>query len=464
MEPTFPMAAERRMHPRVRLTLPVQLSPEHEPGRSCAGMTYDVSATGLQVITDTSLDRLSPLVVTFQLPGESSVRQIRARIVKALRNELGSGVRLGVEFVDLSGEEQGRVDASLRHSDLRSLLQRAAELHASDVHLSANHPPLVRVNRQLKPLRPDVLEGGVLKDMIYSVLDPRQREAFERDLQLNFSLSAGHGLRYRVNVHTQRGHVEAAFRRIEPRVRTFAELHLPRAAQELTDLRDGLILVTGPAGSGKTTTVAAMIDAINATRAAVVIALENPIEYVHEYKKSVIKQREIGLDVQSFPVGMREAMRQDPDVIVVGEIRDADTMRTALDAAETGHLVLATFSAGDALQSLSRAIHFFHESGQQDVRFQLANCLRAVVCQRLLPRTDGKGLAVATEILTNVPAVAHLIRLGNLEQILSVMQTGQRHGMHTLDHSLQRLFHERQISVDTLQQHAPAAHRMIGAG
>ncbi len=463
MEPTHP-TTERRTHPRIRLALPVQLSPEHEPGRSCEGITYDVSGAGIQVMTEAALDPNSPLLVTFQLPGESGIRQIRGQIVKALRNERGLGVRLGVKFVDLSEEDRDRVDASLRNADIRSLLQFAAELHASDVHLSANHPPLIRVDRQLKPLRPAVLNGAVLKEMIYSVLDPRQRQAFERDLQLNFSLSIGEGLRYRVNVHTQRGHVEAAFRRIEPRVRTFSELHLPPTVQQLTDSRDGLILVTGPAGSGKTTTVAAMVDMINANRTAVVIALENPIEYVHEYKHSVIKQREIGLDVQSFPIGMREAMRQDPDVIVVGEIRDAETMRTALDAAETGHLVLATFSAGDALQSLSRAIHFFQESRQEEVRFQLANCLRAVICQRLLPRADRQGLAVATEVLTNVPAVAHLIRLGTLEQILSVMQTGQRYGMHTMEHSLQRLYRERQISLETLQQHAQNTSRMIGSG
>ncbi|GIX46736.1 MAG: hypothetical protein KatS3mg131_0947 [Candidatus Tectimicrobiota bacterium] len=227
--------------------------------------------------------------------------------------------------------------------------------------------------------------------MIYTLLEERHRQVFERDLELDFSISVEPTLRYRVNVHMQRGNVEAAFRRIEPAVRSIAELNLPAIVKRFAEFPEGLVLVTGPTGAGKTTTVAAMVEHINTTRSAVVITLENPIEYLFTYKRSVIKQREIGTDTHSYPVALREAMRQDPDVIVIGEVRDQETMKAALDAAETGHLVLATFAAANATQSILRTFHFFPKDRQQEIQLQLANCLRGIVSLRLLQRADQAG-------------------------------------------------------------------------
>jgi twitching motility protein PilT len=259
---------------------------------------------------------------------------------------------IGVQFIDVSEEERAHIVAALQTTNVMGLLRLAAKKGASDLHLSAHHPPLVRIAGHLYPLRKTPLSGPDIRDMIYTLLDDWRRQVFERDLELDFSLSVTPLLRFRVNVHMQRGNVEAAFRRIAPEVRTFEELHLPGVVQRLAELRDGLVLVTGPAGAGKTTTVAAMVEHINTTRAAVIITLENPIEHVYTHKRSVIKQREIGVDTRSYPMALREAMRQDPDVIVIGEIRDHETMKAALDAAETGHLVLATLLAEDCVQSI----------------------------------------------------------------------------------------------------------------
>jgi twitching motility protein PilT len=322
------------------------------------------------------------------------------------------------------------------------------------VHLSANHPPLIRVAGKLRALRKDSLEAPDLKHMIYTLMDDRQRQAFERELELNFSFSIEPTIRYRINVHNQRGNVEAAFRRIEPAVRTVQELALPPIVERFAEFQDGLVLVTGPTGAGKTTTVAAMVDHINRTRAAVVITLENPIEYVYPYKQSVIKQREVGVDTRSFPIALREAMRQDPDVIVVGEVRDEVTMKTALDAAETGHLVLATFPAADCAQSILRVIHFFRKERQGEVQLQLSNCLRAIISERLLPRIDAVGVIPATEILVNTSAIAHLIRSGSIEQVPSVIQTSMKQGMHNLDSSLEKLQRGGFISLETVKQHS----------
>jgi twitching motility protein PilT len=303
----------------------------------------------------------------------------------------------------------------------------------------------------LRSLRDKPLSGLDVRDMVYTLLDRTHRQSFERDLELDFSLSVSPAIRFRVNVHSQRGNVEASFRQIAPAVRTFEELHLPDQFRQFADYREGLVLVTGPTGAGKTTAAAAMIEHINRTRTAVIITMENPIEYVYTYQRSIIKQREIGVDTLSYPTALKEAMRQDPDVIFIGEVRDEETMMAAMDAAQTGHLVIATFSAATCIQSIHRVYQFFTKTQQRELQMELAACLMGIVCLRLLPRLDGAGMIPATEIMVNTPAVANQIRKGSMEQITSIIQAGASFGMHSLSVSLERLVKAGTVSAQAAQ-------------
>ena len=444
---------ERRVFPRVRLKLPVRFRPDDEPQGWRTGTTQYISASGLLMSAEDRCNVDARVVLLVSVPREKAPRQITGVVTRSEFDERDHCYLLGIKFTELDEADHRLIDAALRSTDIVGLLRLAAEAGASDVHLSANQPPMVRIAGTLRVLRKEPLQGPELKHMIYTLMDDRQRQAFERDLELNFSLAVEATIRYRVNVHCQRGHVEAAFRRIEPAVHTIAELHLPSILLRFAELHNGLVLVTGPTGAGKTTTVAAMINHINATKTAVVITLENPIEYVHIYQKSVIKQREVGIDTRSYPTALREAMRQDPDVIVVGEVRDEETMKTALDAAETGHLVMATFPAANATDTIMRVIHFFTKDRQQEAALQLANCLRAIVSLRLVPTVKG-GVLPATEILVNTFGIANSIRTSGLEQIPSMLQTGAQQGMHSMQSSLDHLLKEGHISADMVKLHS----------
>ena len=445
----------RRTSRRISLKFPIWFRSQKQPEALLMGITQNISAAGIMFLTRTLVDVSTGVKVFLDnLPGDRQARQIGGVVT---HTEIAEGTEqylIGVKFTDVSEQDQEHIVAALQATDIMGLLRLAAKKGASDLHLSANHPPLGRIAGQLYPLRKTPLSGPDLRDMVYTLLTDRHRQVFERELELNFSLAVTTLLRFRVNVHMQRGNIEAAFRRIEPAVRTFEELHLPAVVQRFAECRDGLVLVTGPTGAGKTTAVAAMVEHINTVRAAVVVTLENPIECVYTYKRSVIKQREIGVDTHSYPVALREAMRQDPDVIVIGEIRDDETMKAALDAAETGHLVLATFPAANCVQSILRTYHFFPRDRQQEIQVQLAHCLRGILSLRLLPRVDGAGLVSATEVLVCTDAVAHMIRSGALEQLSSALQTGTRYGMHTFASSLEKLSQAGYITSDTVREYS----------
>ncbi len=333
--------------------------------------------------------------------------------------------------------------------DLKELLSIAISQRASDLHLTENSSPVLRINgkliflNQYQPLLRDDL-----KRTIYSVLSDLQKEKFERDRELDFSLSMEGFERFRVNVHIQRGSVEAAFRRIPLYVPSTEDLALPPVITELARRPDGLVLVTGPTGSGKTTTLAAMIDLINRERSCMIVAIEDPIEYLHRNKKAVIKQREVYSDTLSFSEALKRCLRQDPDVIVVGEMRDLETIGTTLTAAETGHLVLATLHTPDAAQTIERIIDVFPAHQQQQVRLQLSASLQGVVCQRLLPSARGDGRVLVTEVLMATLAVRNLIREKAVEQIPTAMQTGMQFGMHTMDSCLRDLFEQGLITFE----------------
>ena len=332
--------------------------------------------------------------------------------------------------------------------EIHDLLLMCIEKGASDLHVTDNEPPILRIDGRLMRSNLGLLEKQELKKMIYSVLSNNQKEIFERELELDFSLALPDLDRFRVNVHQQKGSVEAAFRRIPLEIPGIDTLGLPKIAADLARKSNGLVLVTGPTGMGKTTTLAAMIDLINNERECMIMCIEDPIEFIHNNKKSIIKQREVYSDTHSFAQALRHSLRQDPNVIVVGEMRDLETIATALTAAETGHLVLATLHTPDAPQTISRIIDVFPPHQQQQIRFQLSDSLQGVVSQLLLPHASGKGRVLATEVMTATPGIRNLIREQEIEQIPTLMQTGFQYGMHTMDKSLKELFQKEQITLD----------------
>ncbi|MGB9868244.1 MAG: type IV pilus twitching motility protein PilT [Bacillota bacterium] len=323
--------------------------------------------------------------------------------------------------------------------NMQEILAEALYRKASDVHITVGVPPVFRIDGRLEPeSKWPKLTPAITEKLAKELLGNRWEEFVARK-ELDFAHSVSGIGRFRVNVYYQRCSVAMAIRTVGETIRSLEELGFPPVVGELADQRSGLVLVTGTTGSGKTTTLAAMVDRINQRRSCHVITLEDPIEYLHQHKKSIINQREIGTDSPSFASALRAALREDPDVILVGEMRDLDTMAAAITAAETGRLVLATLHTGSAVQSIDRIIDVFPPNQQGQIRIQLADTLAGIVSQQLIPRADGKGRVVAAEILVATPAVRSLIREGKTHQIVSMMQTGSRFGMQTMEMALAQL-------------------------
>lgn len=335
------------------------------------------------------------------------------------------------------------------------LLMALTERRGSDLHLAVGAPPMMRIDGALQPLEEcGTLGPSQLRKMIYAMLTGRQREQLEENLELDLSFPLRGIGRFRANVFFQRDSIGAVLRAIPNKIIPLDELGIPTVVASFAQLRRGLVLVTGPTGSGKSTTLASIIDLINTARACHIITLEDPIEFTHRHKTSLVNQREIGSDTRSFAAALRHALRQDPDVILLGEMRDLETISTAITAAETGHLILATLHTQDAPQSVERMIDVFPSHQQRQVRVQLANSLQAVVSQQLLPRADGKGRVAAVEVMVATGAIRNLIRDGKVHQIRTAMQSGGKFGMETMDGSLAQLVKAGTVAYDTAFDHS----------
>lgn len=339
--------------------------------------------------------------------------------------------------------------------DLDEALTYVAQSNASDLHLGAGSVPMYRHDGQLVPLPGDYpkFTPDSLKESLLRILSPDQQRTLERELELDLAYSASGMGRFRVNMYWQRNSLGAAFRYIDNRIRSLDELAVPSTVRDFAYLPRGLVLVTGPTGSGKSTTLAAMIDVINTERACHIMTVEDPIEFLHQHKKSVVNQREVGTDTHTFASALKHVLRQDPDVILVGELRDLESISVALTAAETGHLVFATLHTVDAAQSVDRIVDVFPPSQQGQVRTQLAGSLQGVVSQTLL-RKIGGGRVVATEILKTTPAIGHLVREGKSHQIYSHLQSGAEHGMHTMDQALAELVKRGVVTFEEAREKA----------
>ncbi len=334
--------------------------------------------------------------------------------------------------------------------DLNALLATVVSLGASDLHLTAGARPMVRLHGSLQPVEdaPE-LSPPVIQTLLYAILTQRQRERFEAELELDFAYAVPGQSRFRVNMYRQRDAVGAAFRLIPFDIKPLEALGIPPAVSNFAMLPRGFVLVTGPTGSGKSTTLAGIVDLANRKRRDHIMTVEDPIEFLHQHKSCLINQREVGEDTHSFTNALKHVLRQDPDIILVGEMRDLETISVALTAAETGHLVFATLHTQDAAQTIDRVIDVFPPYQQQQVRVQLAGALQGVVSQTLCKTADGRGRAVATEVLVATPAIRNLIREGKTHQIYSALQAGARHGMHTMDQHLAELVKGGRITYET---------------
>ena len=336
--------------------------------------------------------------------------------------------------------------------DFADMLMEVVRRNASDLHLSAGAPPMLRLRGGLVSLEGcPRLTPNHTREIVYSILNNAQRQRLETDWQLDFSYSIPGRARFRVNAYLQRGSLGAAFRLVPDKTVPIEELGLPSVVHSFAKKPRGLVLVTGPTGSGKSTTLASLINEINETRHEHILTIEDPIEFLHSHKRCIVNQRELGVDAPSFALALKAALRQDPDVILVGEMRDMETIATALTAAETGHLVFATLHTQDAPQTIDRIIDVFPASQQGQVRMQLSVGLQGVVTQTLIPTADGHGRCVASEILIPTPGVRNLIREHKTHQIYSLIQTGAAHGMQTMDMSLATLVRAHRISLATAE-------------
>lgn len=337
--------------------------------------------------------------------------------------------------------------------DITDLLAFSVKNNASDLHLSSGMPPIIRVDGDMRKINLPAFSAKEVESLIYDIMNDSQRKQFEQNLENDFSFSIPELSRFRVNVFNQIHGPAAVFRTIPSQVKTIGDLCLPETFNQMANYKNGLVLVTGPTGSGKSTTLAAMVDNVNENRYEHVITIEDPIEYVHHSKKCLINQREVHQHTLSFKEALRSALREDPDVILVGEMRDLETIRLALTAAETGHLVFATLHTSSAAKTINRIIDVFPAAEKEMVRSMLSDSLQAVASQRLLKRCEG-GVIAAHEIMVCTPAIRNLIRENKIAQIYSSMQTGQSLGMQTLDQNLRNLVSERLVTSSTARTNA----------
>jgi twitching motility protein PilT len=336
--------------------------------------------------------------------------------------------------------------------EITDLLMATHQNKASDLHLSARNPPIMRVHGDMLPLDMPPLDSEQIKNMIHSIMTEQQRSEYERNLEMDFSISFNDDMRFRVNAYNTIYGAAAVFRTIPTKILSLETLGTPEILKKLCHLHKGLILVTGPTGSGKSTTLAAMVDYINQNFNKHILTVEDPVEFIHKSRKSLINQREVGASTQSFAKALKSALREDPDVILVGELRDLETIRLAMTAAETGHLVMGTLHTSSAAKTIDRVIDVFPADDKEMIRAMLSVSLEAVIAQTLVKRADGKGRIAAHEIMLGTPAIRNLIREAKIPQITSMMQMGSKLGMVIMRDSLNRMFEEGEISGDTLRE------------
>jgi twitching motility protein PilT len=434
-----------RLEPTIAAMVPPEFAREREAvpvrvdgGKLVVAMVHPANSAAINAIAEATGYEIQPALV------------VRRHLIAALHDLESAAAKPSYQEEVLQEMiPDGELDAETKEIHIHDLLERVIEEGASDLHLTTQTAPVIRVHGSLRRLEEyPILNPAEIRRLIYGILTQRQREVLESNQELDVSYSLPGRARFRLNVYFQRDAVGAAFRQIPVDVKTIEELGLPPRVADFARLARGFVVVTGPTGSGKSTSLAALIDVINRERPDHIMTVEDPIEYLHRHKTAIINQREVGTDTKSFANALKHVLRQDPDVILVGEMRDLETIQTALTAAETGHLVFATLHTQDAPQTIDRIIDVFPPHQQQQVRVQLAASLQGVVTQQLLPTADGTGRCLAVEILVATPAVRNLVREGKTHMIYSSMQAGGKFGMQTMDQSLAELVRSGKITYE----------------
>jgi twitching motility protein PilT len=412
-------------------------------------MTGNISESGIYFETDELLPLKTEFKSIFKLPKIDNPISVTMRVARVETTGAEKIFGIGAAFVDIKESDRQQIIQMTERLDIRVLLDQCIKRGASDLHLLADSVPVLRIQGELELFERPKLTPDEVAGLIYSIMTRSQIRKFEQTKELDFGLQYDVTNRFRVNLHVQRGFMEATFRLITVRTFNFEELKIPEVVKDLARLKDGLILVAGPTGSGKSTTIAAIVELINQERKVVVITLERPIEYVYVNQKSIIKQREIGVDTSSFSVALQSSLRQDPNVIVVGELDDVETVKTALVAAEAGYLVIASFHAPNTVHAIDRLISIFPAENRKQILAQLSNCLKGIITQVLLPSADRKSRCLAAEVLVSNDAVKRIIRNDDLMQIPNVMQTGSHYRMQCMTDAIKHLVEQGIVDAET---------------
>ena len=437
---TFTNSSKRQAF-RVYNPIPVTyeiVNPEDKTVKSKTVMSKDISTGGISFETDQTIPLDSRIKISFKLPSTANTIQATVRVVKVESTEFQNLYNLGTSFDTIADTDRDEIARFIERLSIHKLLELTIEKNASDLHLLVDHPPVLRIHGKVELTDWPKFSADEVQKIIYSILSKQQIKKFETDKELDFGLQYDIVHRFRFNLYQQRGFMEATLRLINTKIPTMEDLTLPAVVSDFARLQEGLILITGPTGSGKTTTIAAMIELINQEKKVVVITLERPIEYVYMEKKSIIKQREIGIDTNSFSIALKSSLRQDPNIIVIGELDDIETIRTAMIAAEAGYLVLASFHAPNTMQAIDRFAGMFPSENRKSVLSQLANCLKGIVSQILLPRRDQTTRLLACEIVIVNDAVKKIIRNDELVQLPNIIQTGASYKMQPMSESIKR--------------------------
>lgn len=439
------MSGEKRSSERKKIgvTLTFTLGAAGKPSHaSYSTITTDISDAGMSFELNDQLPLGTEIEALVQAPGR--VKPI-ACILVVVRVESDLSMkcfRTGATYKSIDAKDRAFLASAISKINLRALLDEMIRVGASDMHLIVGLPPVLRKNGELCPLEQLAVEDGQVKAMFFPLINESRRRFFEKKLELDFAFSLSANERFRINLHWQREHMEAAVRNVSAMFKNFEELRLPSASLEaFCRARSGLVLIAGRAGSGKSTTLSSMIEFINTNYSKVIISIEDPIEFLFANKKGIVKQREVGRDTLSYAAALKASLRQNPDVIVVSELLDHESLLTAISAAETGHLVLATVHAGNTVQAIEKVIGSFPADSVGGISKRLASCLKGVLFQVLLPGLSGKTV-LATELLLNTPAVSNLIALGDFNQLAGVIETGHSKGMHSLASSMRDLVAE----------------------